>query len=114
MRCSVCDRWGSIGHGIQKRAGRMAPNNSDDPYVSEYPPGSKIDPDIQALIRHYYTQVDTKGKHVEYSECWAEDGVLIVPTGKEFRGRDGTNPSPLYHSILSKSVLTYTSNKRRP
>ena len=64
-------------------------NQDDDPYKSEYPSDSKVDPDIQKLIRHYYAQVDTKGKHVEYSECWAEDGVLVVPFGKEFQGRDG-------------------------
>jgi hypothetical protein len=77
----------------------MAANGSDDPYISEYPLASKIDPGIQALIKHYYIQVDTKGKHVEYSECWAEDGVLIVPTGKEFRGRDGT-----YYLLISANI----------
>ncbi|ORY07927.1 hypothetical protein BCR34DRAFT_489090, partial [Clohesyomyces aquaticus] len=54
-------------------------------YLSEYPPGCNVDPDIKALIRHYYTQVDIPGKHIEYSKCWAEDGVLIVPSGKAFR-----------------------------
>ncbi|KAF2689369.1 hypothetical protein K458DRAFT_439708 [Lentithecium fluviatile CBS 122367] len=66
----------------------MTSNGSDSPYVSEYPPNCNIDPDIKALIAHYYEQVDTQGKHVEYSECWAEDGVLIIPAGKEFRGRE--------------------------
>ncbi|KAF2116656.1 hypothetical protein BDV96DRAFT_645073 [Lophiotrema nucula] len=65
----------------------MAYDGSDDPYTSEYPPRCHVDPAIKAFIRHYYTQVDIQGRHVEYSECWAEDGVLIVPTGKEFRGR---------------------------
>ncbi|KAF2794085.1 hypothetical protein K505DRAFT_407704 [Melanomma pulvis-pyrius CBS 109.77] len=66
----------------------MTPERSDDPYTSEYPPGCNIDPDIKAFIKHYYTQVDTQGKHAEYSECWSDDGVLIVPHGKSFRGRD--------------------------
>lgn len=74
----------------------MTSNASDDPYISEYPPDCNVDPDIKALIAHYYKQVDTKGKHVEYSECWSEDGVLIVPNGKEFRGRDGKLSSSLY------------------
>lgn len=67
----------------------MPSSNSDDTYASEYPPGCKIAPEIQALIRHYYKQVDNQGNHVEYSECWAEDGILIVPDGREFRGREG-------------------------
>ena len=66
-------------------------DDRDDPYASEYPPGNGLHEDIQAFIRHYYTQVDTQGRHVEYSECWAEDGVLVVPTGAEFHGREGTN-----------------------
>lgn len=78
----------------------MASQSSDDPYISEYPSNCKIGPDIQALIRYYYKQVDTKGKHVEYSECWAEDGVLIIPTGKEFRGRDGKLVPAIKHTIL--------------
>ncbi|KAF2659435.1 hypothetical protein K491DRAFT_712711 [Lophiostoma macrostomum CBS 122681] len=66
----------------------MTDQTSSDPYLSEYPPDCKVNPDIQALIRHYYTQVDTQGRHVEYSECFAEDGVLVVPQGREFHGRD--------------------------
>ena len=72
----------------------MTDETNQDPYVSEYPPNCKIDPEIQALIRHYYKQVDTQGKHTEYSECWASDGILVVPQGKEFRGRDGDCPIP--------------------
>ncbi|KAF2740953.1 hypothetical protein EJ04DRAFT_423933 [Polyplosphaeria fusca] len=66
----------------------MVTQGVDDAYVSEYPPGCRLDPSIKSLIRHYYTQVDTQGKHREYSECWAEAGILIVSDGKEFRGRD--------------------------
>lgn len=65
--------------------------HQEDPYASEYPPGNGLHEDIRKFIRHYYTQVDTQGRHVEYSECWAEDGVLVVPTGAEFHGREGTN-----------------------
>jgi hypothetical protein len=70
----------------------MTSDGSDNPYASEYPQNCKVDSDIKALIAHYYKQVDTQGKHVEYSKCWAEDGVLIVPTGKEVRGREGAIP----------------------
>ena len=73
----------------------MVTPGSDDPYISEYPSDCRVDPDIQAFIRHYYIQVDTQGKHVEYSECWGEDGVLVVPNGKEFRGRNGKQRRPL-------------------
>ncbi|KAH7116766.1 hypothetical protein B0J11DRAFT_100520 [Dendryphion nanum] len=66
----------------------MTTQNGNDPYSSEYPPANNLHPDIQAFIRHYYTQVDTQGRHTEYSECWTEDGVLIVPSGVEFRGRE--------------------------
>ncbi|KAK7189132.1 fungal specific transcription factor [Paraphaeosphaeria sporulosa] len=66
----------------------MTSDASDNPYVSEYPPTCTIDPSIKALISHYYQQVDTKGKHVEYSECWIEDGTLVVPNGQEFTGRE--------------------------
>ena len=74
----------------------MAYQTSDDPYTSAYPPGCDIDPDIKAFIRHYYTQVDTQGKHVEYSECWSKNGTLIIPSGKEFRGRDGNLAPPAF------------------
>jgi len=77
----------------------MTSDASDNPYVSEYPQNLSIDPEIKKLIAHYYQQVDTQGKHVEYSECWAEDGVLIVPNGKEFCGREGTL---LQHRISSR------------
>lgn len=73
----------------RQTAETMTSAGNKDAYVSEYPTDCKLDADIKALIAHYYEQVDTQGKHAEYSECWAEDGVLIVPTGKAFRGRDG-------------------------
>jgi hypothetical protein len=67
----------------------MTSDTSDNPYASEYPPDCIIDPSIKALIAHYYRQVDTQGNHLEYSECWVEDGILVVPTGKEIQGREG-------------------------
>jgi hypothetical protein len=70
----------------------MTSQANNQPYVSEYPPNCKIDSEIRNLIAHYYEQVDTQGKHVEYSECWTEEGVLIVPNGKTFHGREGTFP----------------------
>ncbi|KAF2639179.1 hypothetical protein P280DRAFT_55705 [Massarina eburnea CBS 473.64] len=63
-------------------------SNESDPYTSEFPPNCNIDPDIRALVAKYYLQVDTQGRHTEWCECWSEDGLLIVPTGEEFRGRD--------------------------
>jgi hypothetical protein len=70
----------------------MTSDTSNNPYVSEYPSNCNINSEIRKLIAHYYEQVDMQGKHVEYSECWAEDGVLVVPNGKEVRGRDGAFP----------------------
>jgi hypothetical protein len=67
----------------------MTSDAGDNPYTSEYPSGCTIEPSIKALIAHYYQQVDTQGKHVEYSECWVEDGTLVLPNGKEIRGREG-------------------------
>jgi hypothetical protein len=81
----------------------MTSDASDNPYTSEYPQNFNIDPEIKKLIAHYYEQVDTQGKHVEYSECWTEDGVLIVPNGKEFRGREGTYSQ---HRVSSKVADT--------
>lgn len=69
----------------------MTSDGNDDPYISEYPSNCTIDPSIKALIAHYYEQVDTPGKHVEYSNCCVEDGVLIVPNGKKFKGREGVS-----------------------
>lgn len=84
----------------------MTSSGSDNPYSSEYPSNCNTDPEIKALIAHYYSQVDTKGKHAEYSECWAEDGVLIVPTGKEFRGREG-----MIQRRYHKRLLTLKSHQ---
>jgi hypothetical protein len=87
----------------------MTSQAKDQPYLSEYPPNCKIDPEIKKLIAHYYEQVDTQGKHVEYAECWAEEGVLIVPNGKTFHGREGALPHLRIGWVLSK--LTCCSNQ---
>ncbi|KAF1978095.1 hypothetical protein BU23DRAFT_251185 [Bimuria novae-zelandiae CBS 107.79] len=66
----------------------MTSDPTDNPYESEYPANINIDSSIKELIAHYYKQFDTQGKHVEYSDCWVDDGVLVASNGAEFRGRE--------------------------
>lgn len=63
---------------------------NEDPRASQYPDNVQVDEDIKGLIYRYYTEVDIRGNHDAYAQCFAEDMLLVLPDGASVHGREGT------------------------